>query len=108
LPNEEVNQYFCAADLVALPYKSATQSGVVPIAYHFDIPVVVSNVGGLPEVVANGETGFICEPNPNSIAESIVKYFNKDPDFFSQNINEYKKQFSWDNFAEIVLELVKS
>ena len=108
VPNEKVNQYFCAADLVALPYKSATQSGVVPIAYHFDIPVVVSNVGGLPEVVVDGETGFICEPNPNSIADSIVKYFNMNPYFFSQNINEYKKRFSWDNFVKVVLELVES
>jgi glycosyltransferase involved in cell wall biosynthesis len=108
VPNEKVNQYFCAADLVVLPYKSATQSGVVPIAYHFDIPVVVSNVGGLPEVVVDGETGFICEPNPNSIADSIVKYFNMNPYFFSQNINEYKKRFSWDNFVKVVLELVES
>jgi len=81
---------------------------VVPIAYHFDIPVVVSNVGGLPEVVVDGETGFICEPNPNSIADGIVKYFNMNPYFFSQNINEYKKRFSWDNFVKVVLELVES
>ena len=103
-----MNQYFCAANLVVLPYKSATQSGVVPIAHHFYIPVVVSNLGGLPEVVVDGETGFICEPKPNSIADSIVKYFNMNPYFFSQNINEYKKRFSWDNFVKVVLELVES
>jgi len=103
-----VNQYFCVADLVALSFKSATQSWLVPIAYHFDIPVVISNVDGLPEVVVDVETGFICQPNPNSIADSIVKYFNMNPYFFSQKINEYKKRFSWDNFAKIVLKLVES
>ncbi|MBC8346017.1 MAG: glycosyltransferase [Candidatus Marinimicrobia bacterium] len=106
--NEKVNQYFCASDLVVLPYKSATQSGVVPIAYHFNKPVVVSNVGGLPEIVEDGKSGFICEPNSDSISKGVLKYFESDREEFPPFIEEYKKQFSWDNFAEVVLELAES
>ena len=108
VPNEKVNQYFSAADLVVLPYKSATQSGVVPIAYHFNTPVVVSNVGGLPEIVEEGKTGFVCEPSPDSIAEGVLKYFESDMDLYPPFIGEYKKQFSWENFAKVLLELAQS
>ncbi len=108
VPNDKVNQYFCAADLVVLPYKSATQSGVVPIAYHFDKPVVVSNVGGLPEIVDEGKTGFICEPNPEQIANGIIEFFKFKSIDFSSNVAEYKKQFSWDNYTNVVLELAQS
>jgi len=108
VPNEKVNQYFCAADLVVLPYKSATQSGVVPIAYHFDKPVVVSNVGGLPEIVVEGKTGFICEPNSTSMVEGILKYYESDLEQYSPFIAEYKKKLSWENFARVVLELAQS
>ncbi len=108
VPNESVNQYFCAADLIVLPYKSATQSGVIPIAYHFDKPVVVSDVGGLPEIVQDGRTGFICEPDSKQIAERIKKYFNSDPKIFSSYISEYKRQFSWEIFVKVLLELIES
>ena len=107
VPHESVNQYFCAADLVVLPYKSATQSGVVPIAYHFDKPVVVSNIGGLPEIVRNGETGFICEPDAKQFAEGIIKYYNSDPGRFSTFISEYKEQFSWEIYVKVLLELIE-
>jgi glycosyltransferase involved in cell wall biosynthesis len=107
VPHESVNQYFCAADLVVLPYKSATQSGVVPIAYHFDKPVVVSNIGGLPEIVRNGETGFICEPDAKQFAEGIIKYYNSVPGRFSTFISEYKEQFSWEIYVKVLLELIE-
>jgi glycosyltransferase involved in cell wall biosynthesis len=108
VPNDKVNQYFCASDLVVLPYKTATQSGIVPIAYHFNKPVVVSNVGGLPEIVDEGKTGFVCEPNSNSISAGILKYYGSDIDLYSPLIADYKKQFSWDNFVKVFLELVES
>ena len=108
VPNDKVNQYFCASDLVVLPYKTATQSGIVPIAYHFNKPVVVSNVGGLPEIVDEGKTGFVCEPNSNSISAGILKYYGSDLDLYSPLIADYKKQFSWDNFVKVFLELVES
>jgi len=106
--NEKVNQYFCAADLVVLPYKSATQSGVVPIAYHFNKPVVVSNVGGLPEIVEEGKTGFVCEPSSDSIANGVLKFFESDMDRYTPFITEYKKQFSWEKYAKTVLDLAQS
>ncbi|MBN4080967.1 glycosyltransferase [Caldithrix abyssi] len=109
VPNEKVNQYFCAADLVVLPYKSATQSGIVPIAYHFNKPVIVTHVGGLPEIIEEGKTGFICNPQAEDIAEGVLKYFNSDHvDTFSEFISNYKKQFSWKNYANILLELAQS
>lgn len=77
-PDREVEKYFAAADLVALPYTSATQSGIVQIAYGFTKPVVVTNVGGLPDVVKDGETGYIVEPeNPSAFAEAVINFFKK-------------------------------
>ena len=107
VPNEIVNQYFCAADVVVLPYKSATQSGVVPIAYHFNIPVVVSNVGGLPEIVEEGKSGFVCEPNSDSISKGVLKYYESDREKYPTFIQGYKQQYSWDNYAKVILELAQ-
>ncbi len=104
--NEKVHEYFCASDVVVLPYKTATQSGVVPIAYHFDRPVVVSNVGGLPEIVESGKSGFICKPTPEDIGKGIIQYFNESSEGFTSFISEYKKQFSWTNYAHTLTELI--
>ena len=101
-----VKHFFCASDLVVLPYKSATQSGIVPIAYHFNTPVVVSNVGGLPENVEDTKTGIICEPNPESISNGILNYFDSDMFSYKENIKEYKKQYTWKTFAKKIMELV--
>ena len=68
----------------------------------------MSNVGGLPEIVQEGKTGFICEPDPKQIADRIKKYFNSDPEKFSLFISEYKRQFSWENFVKVLLELIDS
>lgn len=62
IPDNEVEKYFMASDIVVLPYESATQSGIVQIEYGFDRPVIVTNVGGLPDVVTNGKTGYVVEP----------------------------------------------
>ena len=105
VPNEKVSQYFCASDLVVLPYKSATQSGVVPIAYHFDKPVVVSNVGGLHEIVEEGKSGYVCDPTPESISEMIIKFFNEDAVQFTEFISKYKQNFSWSNYINVLMEL---
>jgi hypothetical protein len=76
IPNEEVKYYFSAADAVVLPYTSATQSGIAQIAYNFDLPVIATNVGGLAEVVRDGETGLLVPPNdPRALAGRIVEYF---------------------------------
>lgn len=100
IPDREVAMYFSATDVVALPYLTATQSGIVPIAYQFNRPVVVTEVGGLPEVVRPGETGFLVPPgNSFELAEAIRKNL---PDGFRamrRNVAQVKAQFSWENFT---------
>jgi glycosyltransferase involved in cell wall biosynthesis len=91
---------------VVLPYRTATQSGIIPIAYHFNMPVVASNVGGLPENIQNNKTGIICEPSPESIANGIINYFDSDLFIYKENIEQYKKQYTWKTFAKKIMELV--
>lgn len=76
IPNEDVARYFAAADLVAAPYVTATQSGIVQLAYGFGKPVIVGNVGGLPEVVEAGKTGYLVPPkHPESIAQAVIDFY---------------------------------
>ncbi len=107
VPDEIVEDYFLAADLAVLPYVSATQSGIVQIAYNYDLPVVTTNVGGLPEVVLDGETGFIVPPeDPSALAAAVVRFFDEDraADFAAQVAAE-KEKYSWDRMAEAVESL---
>ena len=104
IPDNEVRNYFCAADVVIQPYRNATQSGVTPLAYHFEIPMIVTNVGGLPSLVPDGIVGLVAEPNANSIAEKIKEYFTKDEDFFIKNIKEEKKKFSWEKMVDGIVK----
>ena len=107
IPDNEVGKYFSAADVVVLPYKTASQSGIVQIAYHFDTPVIVSNVGGLPEIVDEGKTGYCVEPSPNSFAKAIKAFYEKDNiSEMNSNISDYKSQFSWDNMVKAIEKLV--
>ena len=100
IPDNEVRNYFCAADVVIQPYRNATQSGVTPLAYHFEIPMIVTNVGGLPSLVPNGKVGLVAEPNAEAIAEKITEYFTMDEGFFIQNLKEEKKKFSWQKMVD--------
>ena len=104
IPDSEVRYYFCASDLVVLPYHNATQSGISQIAYHFEKPMVVSNVGGLPEVVPDGKVGYVTNPDAGSVANAILKFFEPDsiPDL-QQNLVEEKKKYSWATFAKSLL-----
>jgi len=107
IPDNKVKLYFSAADLVVQPYKHATQSGVSQIAYHFDKPMLVTAVGGLPEIVPDGETGIVTAPNPEAIVKGIEKYF----ELFREGqmlpaIRLHKQRYSWDKMAESILELV--
>jgi len=107
IPDNEVGKYFSAADVVVLPYKTASQSGIVQIAYHFDTPVIVSNVGGLPEIVDEGKTGYCVEPSPNAFAKAIKAFYEKDNiSEMNSNISDYKSQFSWDNMVKAIEKLV--
>ncbi|MFI5195522.1 MAG: glycosyltransferase [Chitinophagales bacterium] len=107
IPNSEVRYYFSAADLVVQPYKHATQSGITQIAYHFEKPMVVTNVGGLAEVVPDGKVGFIAEPNPTSIADAILKFYepNSLPGL-RENILHEKKKYTWATFTQVMMKAV--
>ncbi len=107
VPDETVEDYFVAADVVALPYVSATQSGIVQIAYHYDLPVITTRVGGLPEVVLDGETGFLVPPNnPQALAEAVIRFFreNKGPEFAVAVARE-KRKYSWDAMVAAIEDL---
>ena len=107
VPDNEVGKYFSASDVVVLPYKTASQSGIVQIAYHFDTPVIVSNVGGLPEIVDEGKTGYCVEPSSNAFAEAIKAFYEKDNiSELNSNISDYKSQFSWNAMVNAIEELV--
>jgi len=103
ISNSEVKYYLCAADCVIQPYRNATQSGVTPLAYHFEIPMIVTNVGGLPSLVPDKKVGLIAEPNAERIAEKIVEYFELGETFFLANLREEKKKYSWKNMVEAIL-----
>ena len=92
IPDNEVNLYFGAASLVVQPYKSATQSGVTQIAYHFEKPMVVTNVGGLSEIVPNGKVGYVVDIDTTEIANAIADFFtNNRTEQFVQGIRRRNK-----------------
>jgi len=109
IPQEEVKYYFSACDVVVLPYKSATQSGIVQIANNFIKPMISTNVGGLGEVIKDGETGYLVEKeNPQKLADAISKYYkeNKEKDF-SDNIGIEREKYSWSVFVKEMMELTE-
>jgi glycosyltransferase involved in cell wall biosynthesis len=105
IPDSEVKYYLCAADAVIQPYRNATQSGVTPLAYHFEKPMVVTNVGGLPSLVPDGKVGIVAEPNPQAIAEGILKFYQLGEDYFIPNLRNEKEKYSWANLSEAVQKL---
>ncbi len=106
IPDEEVKYYFSAADFVVQPYKTATQSGVTQIAYQFCTPMVVTHVGGLPEIVPDGRVGYVCAPTAASVAEAIARMYEGDAIVrFQQNCIEERKRFSWEEMCNRITEL---
>ena len=105
IPDSEVKYYLCAADVVVQPYKNATQSGVTPLAYHFEKPMIVTNVGGLPSLVPNNKVGLIAEPNAESIAEKIIDYFTKGEAYFLPHLIEEKKKFTWSKMTASIKQI---
>ncbi len=107
IPNSEVRYFFSAADLVVQPYKHATQSGITQIAFHFEKPMVVTNVGGLAEVVPDGKVGFIAEPEPASIAGAILRFYEPGSlPGLKENIAIEKKKYTWETFTEVMMKAV--
>jgi glycosyltransferase involved in cell wall biosynthesis len=108
VPNEEVALYFSAADLVVLPYRSASQSAIVQIAYAFQRPVVATAVGGLPEVVDHEVTGLLAPPDdPEALADAICRFFDESMGaHMAQNILERQHRFGWERMVEAIEGLV--
>lgn len=104
IPDEEVKYFFSAADLVVQPYKTATQSGVTQIAYQFDVPMLVTQVGGLPEMVTHFTSGYVVEVNPDKIAESLCDFFiHNRKESFSEGVKKEKNRFSWKKLTEEII-----
>ena len=104
IADDEVKYFFSAADLIVQPYKSATQSGISQLAYHFEKPMVVTNVGGLPEIVHHLKTGYVVEVNHQAIADAIIDFFEKNNSLsFAPYLKEEKKKYSWESLAKGIL-----
>lgn len=108
IADNEVEKYFAACDIAVLPYESATQSGIVQIAFGFGKPVIVTNVGGLPDVVADGQTGYIVERgDPGQLADAIVRFYENDmAERFEAQVRREADRFSWDRLVEKIDEFM--
>ena len=106
IPDDKVRYYFSAADLIVQPYKTATQSGVTQIAYHFERPMLVTNVGGLAEIVPSGKVGYVCEVSEESVAKAIGHFVSQDPQLreaqFKENIQNEKQKYAWSNMTKLI------
>jgi glycosyltransferase involved in cell wall biosynthesis len=105
IPDAEVSYYLSAADCVVQPYRNATQSGVTPLAYHFEKPMIVTNVGGLPDLVPDNKAGLVCEPDPASVAAAIRRFYQLGEDYFIPHLRNEKSKYSWSNLTRAVFDL---
>lgn len=106
IPDDDVKYYFSAADFVVQPYKTATQSGVTQIAYQFCVPMVVTKVGGLAEIVPDGRVGYVCEPTTEGVAGAIERMYEGDTlQRFRENCVEERRRFSWEEMCSRITEL---
>jgi len=108
IPQEEVKYYFAASDCVVQPYKTATQSGITQVAYNFNKPMIVTNVGGLPEIVAHEKVGYVTELNEIAIADAIVRFYSENKkEEFEKNVELEKEKFSWGHFIDSLEDFEK-
>ena len=107
IPDSAVRNFLCAADMVIQPYRNATQSGVTPLAYHFEKPMVVTNVGGLPSLVPHEKAGLITEPDPTSIADAILRFYQLGENYFIPHLRTEKKKYSWSNLVNAITKLAE-
>jgi glycosyltransferase involved in cell wall biosynthesis len=104
--DNEVSLFFSVADLIVQPYRSATQSGVTQIAYHFEKPMLVTNVGGLKEIVPHGSCGYVVNTDPKEIADAITDFFeNNRKEMFIKNVREEKEKYSWSKMTDSIMEV---
>lgn len=107
IPDQDVKYYLSAADAVIQPYRNATQSGVTPLAYHFEVPMVVTNVGGLPDLVPHGRSGLVTKPEPTAIADAILEFYQKGKQHFIPSLRR-KEKYSWEIMVESIWTLANS
>jgi len=105
IPDSEVKYYLCAADAVIQPYRNATQSGVTPLAYYFEKPMIVTNVGGLPSLVPNEKAGIVTEPTAPSIANAILHFYQLGENYFLPHLRSEKQKYSWANLVTAIKDL---
>lgn len=109
IPDDEVVNYFCAADIIVQPYRNATQSGVTQIAYHFNKPMLVTDVGGLKEIVPHNKVGYVVQPNKNEVAKALVDFYqNNRSEEFINGAKEEKKKYSWKKMVDTINTLYKN
>ena len=108
IPNSGVADYFSVCDLVAQPYKNATQSGVSQVAYHFEVPMLITDVGGLSELLPHGEAAWVCQSNVSGITEGLTAVFQENRiDHIKSRLPELKKQFSWTSMVKALTQIGK-
>lgn len=105
IADEQVKYYFCAADAVVLPYRSATQSGIAPMAYHFEKPMIATRVGGLPDTIEDEKTGLLCSPDPDNLAQALARFYTLGASHFIPHLQLAKRAYSWEKLAETILQI---
>lgn len=106
IKDSEVSLFFSVADIVVQPYRSATQSGVTQIAYHFEKPMLVTDVGGLSEIVPDGKCGYVVRPEASEITGALLDFYdNNRKEFFTEGVKQEKLKFSWDKMTASILEV---
>jgi glycosyltransferase involved in cell wall biosynthesis len=105
IPDSEVRLYLSAADCVVQPYRNATQSGVTPLAYHFEKPMIVTNVGGLPALVPHGKVGLVTEPDEKALADAILQFYEMGENAFLPHIRNEKQKYSWAMLTKAILNI---
>lgn len=107
IPDDDLRKYFGAADLIVQPYKTATQSGVTQVAFHFEKPMLVTNVGGLGEIVHDHQMGYACEPKPEAIAADLLDYYqNNRQKAYTTYLKKEKTKYAWSNMTEAYINIL--
>jgi glycosyltransferase involved in cell wall biosynthesis len=107
IPDSEVRDYLCAADAVIQPYRNATQSGVTPLAYHFEKPMIVSDVGGLPALVPHGKVGLVAAPEPAAMTDAILQFFSFGAAHFLPALRTEKEKYSWSRLVDNIVDTIQ-
>lgn len=105
IPDDQVKYYLSAADVVIQPYRHATQSGVTPLAYQFEKPMIVTDVGGLPAMVPDGKAGLVVQPDPKALANGILRFYELGEHYFIPHLRVEKEKYSWANLVHTISAL---